>query len=242
MNNTNRLISGDNKGYAEYLMELDFNGVDTRPGQGNFIAAFCSSNLGDISPNLKGAFCTGGPDVGLPCDYYSSTCPNDNGEPRTQLCHSVGPAGSDDKENCRIIGERQYVKARELWDEATTPVTGSVDVRHTFVSMAGLEVELEDGEVAKLCKPSMGYSFAAGTTDGPGFFTFHQGDQTGNEFWDRVRDFLKEPTQELLDCQKPKPVRTRNRPRGKGMGIAELVPCACCTVCFMYFMMQSVCV
>ncbi len=27
----------------------------------------------------------------------------------------------------------------------------------------------------KTCKPSMGYSFAAGTTDGPGDFDFTQG-------------------------------------------------------------------
>ncbi len=33
MNNTNRLISGDNKGYASLLMERYMNGPDTIPGQ-----------------------------------------------------------------------------------------------------------------------------------------------------------------------------------------------------------------
>ncbi len=50
------------------------------------------------------------------------------------------------------------------------------------------------------------YSFAAGTTDGPGMFNFAQGTTTSNPFWDKVRDFLSEPTQEEMDCQAPKPI------------------------------------
>ena len=33
MNNTNRLISGDNKGHASFLMEQKMNGAGTLPGQ-----------------------------------------------------------------------------------------------------------------------------------------------------------------------------------------------------------------
>jgi len=33
MNNTNRLISSDNKGYAELLFERDMNGEATHPGK-----------------------------------------------------------------------------------------------------------------------------------------------------------------------------------------------------------------
>jgi neutral ceramidase len=54
--------------------------------------------------------------------------------------------------------------------------------------------------------PPCSYSFAAGTTDGPGMFNFAQGTTTGNPFWDKVRDFLSEPTQEEVDCQAPKPI------------------------------------
>lgn len=50
------------------------------------------------------------------------------------------------------------------------------------------------------------YSFAAGTTDGPGMFNFAQGTTTDNPFWNKVRDFLSEPTQEEIDCQAPKPI------------------------------------
>jgi neutral ceramidase len=45
MNNTNRLITSDNKGYAAYRLERDFNGgVGSFPGKGPFIAAFSTSN------------------------------------------------------------------------------------------------------------------------------------------------------------------------------------------------------
>jgi neutral ceramidase len=37
-------------------------------------------------------------------------------------------------------------------------------------------------------------------------FNFAQGTTTGNPFWDKVRDFLSEPTQEEVDCQAPKPI------------------------------------
>lgn len=38
-------------------MEKHFNGIDTLPGKGDFVAAFASSNLGDVSPNTNGAKC-----------------------------------------------------------------------------------------------------------------------------------------------------------------------------------------
>lgn len=53
MNNTNTLISGDNKGYASMLFEYKMN-PSSRPGKGKFVASFSSSNLGDVSPNIMG--------------------------------------------------------------------------------------------------------------------------------------------------------------------------------------------
>jgi len=50
------------------------------------------------------------------------------------------------------------------------------------------------------------YSFAAGTTDGPGMFNFVQGETSGNPFWDKVRDFLSKPTDSEMACQAPKPI------------------------------------
>lgn len=52
----------------------------------------------------------------------------------------------------------------------------------------------------------MGYSFAAGTTDGPGEFDFAQGTTTNNLLWDIVRDLLAPPSDEDVICQAPKPI------------------------------------
>lgn len=52
----------------------------------------------------------------------------------------------------------------------------------------------------------MGYSFAAGTTDGPGEFGFTQGTTSNDFFWDIVRDLLAPPTEEDIECQLPKPI------------------------------------
>lgn len=52
----------------------------------------------------------------------------------------------------------------------------------------------------------MGYSFAAGTTDGPGAFNFSQGETTDNPLWNLVRDFIAEPTEEDIACHAPKPI------------------------------------
>ncbi|KAJ1383533.1 hypothetical protein SESBI_43293 [Sesbania bispinosa] len=52
----------------------------------------------------------------------------------------------------------------------------------------------------------MGFSFAAGTTDGPVAFYFKQGDDKGNPLWKMVRDLLKTPSKEQIDCQQPKPI------------------------------------
>jgi neutral ceramidase len=52
----------------------------------------------------------------------------------------------------------------------------------------------------------MGFSFAAGTTDGPGAFDFKQGDTSGNAFWRFVSGFLKKPTPEQVACHHPKPI------------------------------------
>ena len=82
MNNTNQLISGDNKGVASLMLEKHMN-EGQLPGKGPFVAAFASTNLGDVSPNTKGPHCL---DTGLPCDLEHSTC---NG--RTQLCVAFGP-------------------------------------------------------------------------------------------------------------------------------------------------------
>lgn len=198
MNNTNTLISGDNKGYASYLFEKDFNG-DALPGQGSFVGAFAATNLGDVSPNTAGPKCI---DTGLPCDGATSSC---NG--KCQNCIAFGPGKNGDMfESTEIIGRNQYDFAKTLYSQAKEEITGKVDYRLTYLDMPEVQVTLGDGSVVNLCKAALGYSFAAGTTDGPGMMNFTQGTTTGNPFWDKVRDFLSTPTEEEIACHEPKPI------------------------------------
>ncbi|KAM1148685.1 hypothetical protein ACFX2B_029059 [Malus domestica] len=167
-----------------------------------FVSAFCQSNCGDVSPNVLGAFCT---DTGLPCEFNHSTCGGKN-----ELCYGRGPGYPDEFESTRIIGERQLKKAVDLFNKASEKLKGKVDYRHTYVDFSQLEVTLPKkgggSEVVKTCPAAMGFGFAAGTTDGPGAFDFKQGDDKGNPFWRLVRNVLKKPGQEQVECQSPKPI------------------------------------
>ncbi|KAK9279554.1 hypothetical protein L1049_013233 [Liquidambar formosana] len=170
-----------------------------KPG---FVSAFCQSNCGDVSPNVLGAFCI---DTGLPCDFNHSTCGGKN-----ELCYGRGPGYPDEFESTRIIGDRQFKMAVNLFNKASEQLKGKVDYRHTYLDFSKLEVTLpkQGGgyEVVKTCPAAMGFAFAAGTTDGPGAFDFKQGDDTGNPFWRLVRNMLKTPGKEQIDCQHPKPI------------------------------------
>jgi neutral ceramidase len=198
MNNTNHLISGDNKGAASQMFERYMD-----PGyltaQGPFVAAFASSNLGDISPNILGPKCI---DTGLDCDAEHSTC-----DGKTQMCIAFGP-GKDMWESTRIIAERQFLVAKDLLEDTAgqVEVAGPVDFIHQWVDMTNYPVQLANGSLASTCKAALGYSFAAGTTDGPGEFDFTQGVLTGNPFWDFISGLLKDPTPEQEACHAPKPI------------------------------------
>ncbi|XP_044479334.1 neutral ceramidase 1-like [Mangifera indica] len=167
-----------------------------------FVSAFCQSNCGDVSPNVLGAFCI---DTGLPCDFNHSTCGGKN-----ENCYGQGPGHLDEFESTHIIGERQFKKAIDLFNTASEQLEGKVDYHHTYLDFSQLEVTLPrqggGSEVVKTCPAAMGFAFAAGTTDGPGAFDFTQGDDKGNPFWRLVRNVLKTPDKEQVDCQHPKPI------------------------------------
>jgi len=52
----------------------------------------------------------------------------------------------------------------------------------------------------------MGFSFGAGTTDGPGAPFFFQGDLEGNEMWREIGHTLHPPSEEDIQCHAPKPI------------------------------------
>jgi neutral ceramidase len=202
MNNSNHLISADNKGYAEYLFEKHMaTNSSVLFKDIPFVAAFAQSNEGDVSPNTRGPHC---PD-GNPCDNASSTC---NG--KNEQCIASGP-GVDMFDSTRIIGTYQFEKALEVFEAADEILTGPINIRHMFVNMSSVIVSgnfTPNGQPNTTCRAAMGYSFAAGTTDGPGAFDFTQGDNNtnGNPFWNFVSGFLAKPSQEQIECQSPKPI------------------------------------
>ena len=56
------------------------------------------------------------------------------------------------------------------------PISGPISSIHQWVDMTDRVARQGrgDGRAARTCKPALGYSFAAGTTDGPGEFDFKQ--------------------------------------------------------------------
>ncbi|KAJ1141773.1 hypothetical protein NDU88_008101 [Pleurodeles waltl] len=198
MNNTNHLVNSDNMGYASYLFEQEQN-KGFLPGEGPFVAAFASSNLGDVSPNTNGPHCI---NTGASCDNPSSTCPIGG----NQMCITMGP-GKDMFESTQIIGENVYLKAKELFAAASEEVTGPLNTVHQWVDMSNVTVQLNSTHTGTTCKPALGHSFAAGTIDGVGALNFTQGATEGDPIWDEIiAQFLRAPSNETKDCHKPKPI------------------------------------
>lgn len=206
LNNTNHLVSSDNVGYASLLLEKMYN-PNKVPGKGKFVGAFCSSNLGDVSPNILGPRCLASQNM---CDLLTSKCPKTEGE-----CIASGP-GRDMFESTEIIANRLVDGALRLINQQNNETTsgevfGNVAYIHQFVDMPtynGTIYNQHTGKVETIsgCQPAMGYSFAAGTTDGPGAFSFEQGTTTSNPMWNAVRDFIVPPTEEDIKCHAPKPI------------------------------------
>ena len=67
----------------------------------------------------------------------------------------------------KIIGERQFQKAVDLFSSAKEELTGKIDYRHAYLNFTDIEVLLDGNKVAKTCPAALGPGFAAGTTDGP---------------------------------------------------------------------------
>lgn len=201
-------VTGDNKGVAaimfEKAMASDANAAD------GFVAGFSQANVGDTTPNTLGAWCEDGSNQ--MCSYENSTCANG----RSQACHGRGPAF--DKldlgiSSCYEIGRRQYAGAKSVYDalaSSGTPVVGSsVKSFHFFQDMQYYEFPLDNGTVVQTCPAALGYSFAAGTSDGPGAFDFTQGDSgdpDANPLWAIVSGLLKTPSVKQKACQYPKPI------------------------------------
>ncbi|EIM80776.1 Neutral/alkaline nonlysosomal ceramidase [Stereum hirsutum FP-91666 SS1] len=205
----NTLVSGDNKGMAAYLYEA-MEQPDVMPGNNTFVAGFTQSNVGDTSPNTLGAYCEspGESYDGMLCEFNTSTCGG-----ATEDCHGRGPAFEiSDFASNMIIAQLQVDGAQAIMNgtASTAPIEGNVRAVHTYLNMTWHTFTLPNGTTVQTCPPAMGYSFAGGTTDGPGAFDFTQGDnssQPQNPFWEIVKGAITPfPDAEQVACQDPKPV------------------------------------
>ncbi|XP_053697555.1 neutral ceramidase-like [Sabethes cyaneus] len=202
MNKTNCYVSSDNVGYASIMLEQEIN-PGSMPGQGDFVGAVAASNLGDVSPNVMGPKCE---KTGLPCDLLTSSCPSGAG-----ACIASGP-GSDMFASTKMIATRIYAAASKLLkSNGGREIRGPISSAHQFIDMTKTVVPYFNRttnhvEEVRGCYPAMGYSFAAGTTDGPGAFDFRQAMLTDTTFWNTARDLIAVPTAEDIECQAPKPI------------------------------------
>jgi neutral ceramidase len=206
MNSSFNYVSGDNKGFAAHYWE-----ANEKPG---FVAAFSSSNAGDVSPNIKGPRCQ---DSGLPCDGGKTSCPDGKGKFRISMCVSEGPGERNNNfANTKLIGTRQAVAAKSiLAGESMLISDDSVSSRHVWIDMTNVTV-IRDGKIYKTCKPAMGASFSAGTTDGPGVDGAYQGLGDGNKLLDFLSPILSvilspgenlpAASKELEKCHEPKSI------------------------------------
>jgi neutral ceramidase len=71
-------------------------------------------------------------------------------------------------ESTKIIAQKQYKKAKELFNSAQTKVKGDIEYIYQNINMSHYEVKLSQNKTVFTCKPALGFSFAAGTTDGEG--------------------------------------------------------------------------
>ncbi len=140
---TNKLISGDNKGYAAWKMERSM-ALRYLSGEG-FIAGFANSNAGDASPNTAG-------DVDGDGDWEC--------------------AANENFSCARESGERHFAAAVRMYENANQELHPPLRFVHRFVDFSNLVVNPEltgSGQAASTCTGAIGLSMLAGSAeDGPG--------------------------------------------------------------------------
>lgn len=177
LTNQNTLVSSDNKGYAEYLLEAVDHGVNLNAGADRdaFVAAFANSNTGDVSPN-------------------------------TFLKPGQGPT-NDMFENLKIQGTKQADAVRQHLSKPGDPVGKGLDSRITYTDFSKIDVDVRWTATTRpgsTCNASLATPFAAGSVeDGPGAPGFREG-ANANILWTNFNWLAYSASSKLSLCQYPK--------------------------------------
>lgn len=99
-------------------------------------------------------------------------------------------------------------------DTVSTKISGSSAVTsfHTFKDLSEYTFRdpFDPSREVSSCAAALGFSFAGGTTDGPGLFDFTQngtdGPSQSNPLWYVVRGLLHDPTPQQRACHHPKTI------------------------------------
>jgi neutral ceramidase len=176
MTNTNTLITGDNKGYAEYAWEHDQAGVRyLDPGGKKFVAAFAQTNAGDMSPNLN---------------LKAGSGPTENELENTRLIglRQVNAANAAYNSATPLSGSIDY---RMRY----------VDMSNQTV----VRKFTGDGAAHHTCPAAMGTAFAAGSSeDGVALDWVKEGQS--NPFLNALGSAVFQVSPQLAACQAPKEV------------------------------------
>ncbi len=121
--------------------------------------------------------------------FVAAFAQSNAGDMSPNLNHAPGsgPTG-DELANTRIIGERQYAAAARLAHQPGRPVAGGIDMRMTWLDLAGVSVGPDftgDGRAHRTGRATAGAAAFAGTAEGPGFAGFRQG-RGENPLWEAV--------------------------------------------------------
>lgn len=179
MTNTNRLISPDNKGYAAYLWEHDWAGRSS--------LAKASGEPGFVAGFAQGNAGDMSPNVGAGDGY--------------------GPANNEFA-NTRIIGSRQAIRAREIFDSAQTLLDGPIDSRQRDLDFSQIEVseEFRVGAATRTWPAIIGQAFSSGCFDGRGLPFIHQGDLKRHPMFKVLDHAIVQAPPEVIAGHHPKPV------------------------------------
>ncbi len=171
-----------------------------------------------------------------PDDFVAAFAQSNCGDVTGNLnLNNTGP-GKDEFESTRIIGQRQFEVAWQLYNDASEKLAGTIDVRHAIIDFSKLTVENEFSQAGTVttAAASYGYSFAAGSTeDGGGHPLFREGMKERNVAIDLLAtqmfpDFR--PDDRLRELQKPKVILFAPGVSKKATGLSHLLPLSICRI------------